>query len=563
MMHSSPLPESELGALKRLICRCALLALPFIVWQLLELFVLPIDFFTFRVWEAALASPERYPGPYYPNISVLKENEYGDYYRMGTRYKKSKRVEWQIDNFGWRNRPEVEQRPHYDVVLLGDSNIVGSYLDQKDTLAEVLMREAFGTVYSYAYSHDHISLVFSDERVLAKSPKLFVIESKAGNWFSTGDYLTNFIMLDDGTLRLRDRSAEFKTYFYNLHRSRVFEKLKTRLGKQPALHWAKSTLATEFVVPGSGEQTIQGVRTSSSTESDGWRPSAPELYSKKSKRKGGLPEKPNDPSAFRVTGKGTYWRSGPFASTAAAKEIRVRFLARNSVGPTKHRVWIKEGLNQRTVGEISVTREWRSFDIPVSVAGGVGMEIQVDQMDGWQSLLVADFRIENAADISLASASMRSDDTQASRRAASPAHLEKPASLSPLDGQRRVLSVPEARYYFYLAAKALQRHAAERNADAIILLMPDTVSGPLMPAVRQLRAEGVKVIAYEPSAQWPTGVDYGWFWSRFDSHWTEGAVRMVGDEISRMAKEGKVANRPFSEELKAVYSAMHEASARE
>ncbi len=555
-MHSSPLPESELGALKRLICRCALLSLPFVIWQLLELFVLPIDFFTFRVWEAALASPERYPGPYYPNLHVLKENEYGDYYREGARYRKRKRVAWYIDNFGWRNRPSVEQSPLYDVVVLGDSNIVGSYLDQKDTLSEVLMRNAFSTVYSYAYSHDHISFVFSDERVLAKSPKLFVIESKAGNWFSTGDYLTNFIMLDDGNLQLRDRSEEFKTYFYDTRRSRVVEKLKTRIGKQPALHWAKSTLATEFNVRKRVQQAIFGLPAIGGAEGNGWRPVHPELYSKKTKRKNGLPEKPNDTSAFRVTGKGAYWRSGAFAPIGPDREVRIRFRARNSVVPTNHRVWIKEGHNQRTVGEIALTREWRSFDIPVSVPAGETLEIQIDQMDGWQWLLVADFQVENATDIPDESASAHRSDERVSQRAGTEPYIEKPASLPPLDGQRRVLSVPEAQYYFYLASKSLQRHAAERNADAIILLMPDTASGPLMPAVRQLRAEGVKVIAYEPTAKWPTGVDYGWFWSRFDSHWTEGAVRLVGDEIARMAKEGKVENRPFSDEMKARYSEM-------
>lgn len=562
MNHTTPLPESELGALKRLISRCALLALPFVVWQILELFVLPIDFFTFRVWEAALASPERYPGPYYPNLHVLKEKEYGDYFRASERLKKSKRVTWYIDNFGWRNRPEVEQAPRYDVVLLGDSNIVGSYLDQKDTLSEVLMRNDFPAAYSYAYAHDHISLAFSDARLLAKSPKLFVVESKAGNWYSTDSYLTNFIVRNDGTLQIRDRSGEFATYFYDHRRSRVIEKLKTRIGKQPALHWAKSTLSTEFNLRNSNEKAIRGVPTPGGAGSDGWRPGRPELYSKKMRRKGGLPAKSNDPGAFQVTGKGTYWRSGFFAPTDATKEIRIRFNARNSVGPTIHRVWIKEGLNQRSLGEVFVTREWRSFDIPVSVQDGEELEVKIDQMDAWQWLHVADFHVENARDASSRSVTVQDPDKPATQHQGTAPYIERPKSLPPLDGQRQVLSIQEAQYYFYLASKALQRHAAERNADVVILLMPDTVSGPLMPAVRQLRAEGVKVIAYEPTEKLPTGVDYGWFWSRFDSHWTEGAVRMISDEISHMVKEGKVENRPFTEELKARYSDSHATPAR-
>jgi len=52
----------ELKCLRRIGFRSALLLLPFLVLQLLELFVFPIQFFTFRVWEEALSTPYRYPG---------------------------------------------------------------------------------------------------------------------------------------------------------------------------------------------------------------------------------------------------------------------------------------------------------------------------------------------------------------------------------------------------------------------------------------------------------------------------------------------------------------------
>src|SRR5258706_14712801 len=129
----------ELRNFRRLSLQAALLVLPFLGTLFLELFVLPVDLFTFRVWEAALATPYRYPGAFYPDLHVKKLKEYGDHYREGDPNKvRAKAVEWHIDGYGWRNRPEIERRKNYDVVVLGDSNIVGSFLDQHDTLTEAL-----------------------------------------------------------------------------------------------------------------------------------------------------------------------------------------------------------------------------------------------------------------------------------------------------------------------------------------------------------------------------------------------------------------------------------------
>ena len=122
----------QIKSINKLVIRGVLLSCPFVLLMVLELFILPIDFFTFRIWESLLATPYRYPGVFYPNMHVIKEHEYGDRYRiLAPQDNKSKKVEWWTDSYGYRNRPELAKLNKYDAVILGDSNIVGSSLDQK------------------------------------------------------------------------------------------------------------------------------------------------------------------------------------------------------------------------------------------------------------------------------------------------------------------------------------------------------------------------------------------------------------------------------------------------
>lgn len=127
--------------------------------------------------------------------------------------------------------------------------------------------------------------------------------------------------------------------------------------------------------------------------------------------------------------------------------------------------------------------------------------------------------------------------------------IPRPPNLTPLDGSGRELSVAESQFYFYQAAKALQRRAKERGADFIMYVMPDYNMVRLWPAIEQLRREGVKVLAYESRDPWKSGVDPDWYWQKADSHWTEAAVRLTADEILRMWTESDTASRAFSSGL--------------
>ena len=135
-----------------------------------------------------------------------------------------------------------------------------------------------------------------------------------------------------------------------------------------------------------------------------------------------------------------------------------------------------------------------------------------------------------------------------------PSGIPRPADLAPLDGSGRKLSVAESQYYFYQAGKALQRKARERGMDFIMYVMPDYNISRLMPAIEQLRREGVKVLAYEPQGEWTSGVDTDWYWQQADSHWTEAAVRLTADEVLRMWATQSVANRSFSKVLMESYA---------
>jgi hypothetical protein len=138
--------------------------------------------------------------------------------------------------------------------------------------------------------------------------------------------------------------------------------------------------------------------------------------------------------------------------------------------------------------------------------------------------------------------------------AAAPSAFPRPPNLTPLDGSGKPLTVAESQYYFYHAARAMQRKAREHGSDFIMYVMPDHNISRLMPAIRQLRAEGIKVLAYEPQGQWTSGVDPDWYWQKADSHWTEAAVRLTADEILAMWKSQAVANRPYSRELGEAYA---------
>ncbi|MDI9558717.1 MAG: hypothetical protein QM300_10420 [Pseudomonadota bacterium] len=145
--------------------------LPFIAAICLELFVLPIHQFTFRVWES-LSVKRSYgilKGQFYPNMKI-KKIEDGDlaYY---TRCAVKKDVLWITDKFGYR-KANVATKKH-PIVIVGDSNIAGSSLSQEELLSEVLEKKLGQSVYPLAA--ERLRALFKHDLIRENLPDIVVL----------------------------------------------------------------------------------------------------------------------------------------------------------------------------------------------------------------------------------------------------------------------------------------------------------------------------------------------------------------------------------------------------
>lgn len=133
--------------MKRFLFKALCFFLPLAALQALEL-VLPVDAFSFRVWESlyVLRVVGLPPGRFYPDTTVEKV-EQGDLAPY-TPFAVDKHVVWQTDRYGFR-QVDREESP-WPVVIVGDSAIVGTSLTQADMLGQALERQLGQAIYSYA-----------------------------------------------------------------------------------------------------------------------------------------------------------------------------------------------------------------------------------------------------------------------------------------------------------------------------------------------------------------------------------------------------------------------------
>ncbi len=157
--------------MNRFLFKSILFLLPFILAFLVELFILPIDFFTFRVWEALLVKKYRtfFAGHFYPNMEISRIEE-GDL-AAHTKFAVEKKVRWVTDRYGYRKQ-NTDVRKH-EVVIIGESNIAGISLSQEEILSEVLGDRLKVSVYPYA-PVGGINTFLKDERFLKNSPDIVV-----------------------------------------------------------------------------------------------------------------------------------------------------------------------------------------------------------------------------------------------------------------------------------------------------------------------------------------------------------------------------------------------------
>jgi alginate O-acetyltransferase complex protein AlgJ len=150
------------------------LALP-VALYLCATLLTPIDYYSFRVWEALKTTSWLFPWrPFYPDY-VLSKSEVGDLANRSP-YAVPKQVTWRTDQYGMRivnGALGTDKDPDCEIVIVGDSLTVGTGLDESETLAAQLY-ENLGSVCAYATASFEAFL--SDPRFKSNFPKVVVFE---------------------------------------------------------------------------------------------------------------------------------------------------------------------------------------------------------------------------------------------------------------------------------------------------------------------------------------------------------------------------------------------------
>jgi alginate O-acetyltransferase complex protein AlgJ len=165
--------------MKKLSLKLIFFAIP--IFSLISLdYFLPLDSFTYRVWEAVVVVQHNLflSGPFYP-LTKIKKVELGDL-APHSKFAVPKEVEWETDAYGYRKSSRSGQT--YDIVIIGDSNIAGSSLTQEDILSEVLEKRLHVGVYPLAPVG--IDTFLADPRFKIHPPKLVIVACVERNIFS-------------------------------------------------------------------------------------------------------------------------------------------------------------------------------------------------------------------------------------------------------------------------------------------------------------------------------------------------------------------------------------------
>jgi len=160
--------------MKRFFFKLTIFLLPFLALFFIELYLLPIDFFTFRLWEALKIHSLKWalPGYFYPKMNVAKveEGDLAPYTKLSIK----KYVHWFTDRYGYRKK-DMPLATKYRIVIIGDSNIAGSGLTQEDIISEVLEKKLNLSVYPI--SPGSINTFLRDIRFLDNPPDIVIISS--------------------------------------------------------------------------------------------------------------------------------------------------------------------------------------------------------------------------------------------------------------------------------------------------------------------------------------------------------------------------------------------------
>lgn len=147
----------------KFIKKILLIISPFLVLAIIEA-SLPINFFTFRPWEALLYKSSEFP--FYPNIEIQMQSA-GDLTRNI-----KKNENWKTDKLGYRNNKFIKKP---DIIIVGDSFIAGSSITQDSIIANQIMNLSNGqfSVYSIAPGSFDFFIRLLNQGVI-KKPKILI-----------------------------------------------------------------------------------------------------------------------------------------------------------------------------------------------------------------------------------------------------------------------------------------------------------------------------------------------------------------------------------------------------
>ncbi|GAT63912.1 alginate O-acetyltransferase AlgX-related protein [Paludibacter jiangxiensis] len=157
--------------MKRFLKKFLLFTSPILLFWITEAFVLPPNFFTYRLWESLLYSSQiPRVGPFYPN-TTLDMTEQGD---LGhhTGEAVNKKVVWKTDEWGFRNDHFIANP---DVLIIGDSFVAGTGLSQDETLTARLMNLTGGKLRIYSMAPSTLDdMIYLIQNGIMHKPKLLI-----------------------------------------------------------------------------------------------------------------------------------------------------------------------------------------------------------------------------------------------------------------------------------------------------------------------------------------------------------------------------------------------------
>lgn len=206
------------------------LLLPVVITGIIEAFVLPPNYFTYRSWEALIfKNPIPHMGGFYPNMHT-EMAEQGDL-AFRTRFAVTKEhVQWTTDKLGFRNETFVEEP---DVLFIGDSFTAGVTLNQDETISSRVGTALGGraSVYNMApSSFGNFSFLYKEHFV--RKPKVLV--------FSIVERLAPVVL----TVTQEENDRRLK-YLRKINKVLVFKGVNTVIDRLTAFNsfkWAASRI---------------------------------------------------------------------------------------------------------------------------------------------------------------------------------------------------------------------------------------------------------------------------------------------------------------------------------